>query len=89
MFKYKGPTEKKQNKKELYCLDAVFDNEGHILVGDYFNQEVHVVDANTGKHLSTINSDKFGHIRSLCLDQDGGLVVGTNDPDRLVFVKYV
>ena len=89
MFVYNGPTEERQSKKSLSCYDAVFDTEGHILVGDIHNMEVHVVNAVVGKHLKTINSDTFGGIRSLCLHQDDGLVVGTSKPNKLVFLKYI
>ena len=90
VFVYRGPpTEKQQNKEAFNCLDAVFDNEGHILVGDCNNKEVHVVDATTGKHRRTINSDKFGRIISLCLNQDGDLAVGTFQDNKIVFVRYL
>ena len=89
MFIYNGPTEKGQTKKAVRCFDAVFDTEGHILVGDYDNSVVYVVDANTGKCISTINLEGFGHIQCLCLNQNGEIVVGTNSPNKLVFVKYL
>ena len=38
------PKEMPQSKKILVCYDAVFDTEGHILVDDYDNKEVHVVE---------------------------------------------
>ena len=89
MFVFKGPKEKTPSRKAFYCYDAVFDTDGHILVGDKNNKEVHIVDANSGKHLKTINSDKFGDIRCLCFHKDHGLVVGTDSPNKLVFVKYM
>ena len=91
---YKGPMERPSTIKELfYCCDAVFDTEGHILIGDLYNKEVHVVDAGTGQHMKTITLDNFGDIRRLCLHQDGQLVVGTSElfgsSPKLVFVKYM
>ena len=92
MFVYKGPTEEQQrtNKKPFICSDAVFDTEGHILMCDYNNNEFHVVDACTGKHLETIKSEELERIRSLCILGDGKLVMGTDDsPSKLIFVKYM
>ena len=72
LFVYKGTVERQSSIDNPFCcMDAVFDTEGHVLVSDCYNKEVHVVDAGTGKHLKTITSDIFGSIFSLCIHKDG------------------
>ena len=90
MYQYKGSDQHKPALGKQFCsTDAVYDMEGHLLIADYNNKEVHICDANTGKLLKTIYLTEFGQIRSLSSQSDGTLVVGTGNPNKLVYVKYI
>ena len=82
-----------QQQQAIHCRDAVFDIEGHLLIADHYNGQVHVVDAATQKDLKTITFDKTKLIYSICILEDGQLVVGTtgvyDDSYKLVFVTYM
>ena len=87
MYVYKGSIDTTHTEWKLVidCFDAVFDACGNLLIGDCNNKEIHVLEANTGTYIETIDSSKFGKIVSMCVQLDGGLVVGTENPPALVF----
>ena len=90
MFRYQGSGQHKPTLNARFDSHyAVFDNQGHLLIGDQHNKEVHICEANAGKLLKTINLTKYGYIKSLALLPDRTLVVGTCAPNKLVYVKYI
>ena len=90
VYRYKGSDQYQPALDErFFPLDAVYDTEGHLLIGDEDNKEVHICKAKTGKLVKTINLTEFGEIKSLVLLPDGILVVGTYKPNKHVYVKYI
>ena len=70
--------------------DVTFDGSGLLLVADSRpNKGVHVVNAETGKHIQTIMICPMGPSKCLAINHDGHLVVGTSTPKQLLTFKYL
>ena len=71
------------------CTDAVFDLFGHLLLVSGF-KGVRVLNADTWKHLKTINISTFGNtdlVSSLTISDNGQLVVGTYKQNKLCLLN--
>ena len=80
--------------RELYtstlpCIDIEFNKYGNMLLGDYHNKCVYILDATTGEHGATITSGEIqGNIKCLVTHKNGDLVVATREPDCLLTIKF-
>ena len=92
IFTYRGPPNVTDGDNKFSSANANFDNEGHLLIADNGNDQVHIVDA-SGNHLKSISSQTVQGIYCLTTQQNGDLVVNSYNSDTksncLIFFKYV
>ena len=81
LFKY--PT----SGDEIYIQDATFDRVGHLLISDYWNKKIHIIDATTGHSLQIVSIDS-GLPSCLAVNSLDSIVVCTNEPEQILSVKY-
>ena len=76
LYRYKGPPGQASE-----TTDVVFDRHGYLLVADmrhYPKGGVQIVNADTGKHMQTIELEyEFGNFYNLSITHEGHVVVGT------------
>ena len=60
IHRYVGPASSKTVSEELYTHDAVFDDQGHLLVLERDRKHVNIIHAATGEYIQTITPGMMG-----------------------------
>ena len=81
LFKY--PT----SGDETYIQDATFDRVDHLLISDYWNKKIHIIDATTGHALQIVTLDS-GLPSCLAVNSLDSILVYTNEPEQILSIKY-
>ena len=87
IFEYKGQ-DKTAKVEEFRSYSAVFDGQGDILVGDYFNKCIHVVCGDSGQCLQVLDTEGLSCPREIRLFQNM-LWVRCEHPDRIICIEVV
>lgn len=77
--------------KQFVCLDVAFDNRNQLLICDYYNKEMHVMNVTKREHVETIKSEQFGNVSSVAVVNEQIIAIGSSDyphSHKLLFIAY-
>ena len=74
------------NRKNMFCRSAIFNDHGNLIIGDYSNKEIIVVDGESLSYIQKLEIDGITRPGKLKL-YDNILWIDCFEPDKLICVR--